>query len=98
MYPIRNLGPVSLTLPEDCESNSIEAFQESKYLTEKISMQCMWKTIYKKEWSKKTQRQYSWRQTVWLKDAAHYTWTFVTINFFAFWKVVNMKIISLNIE
>ena len=40
MYPIRNLGPVSLTLPEDCESNSIEAFQESKYLTEKISMQC----------------------------------------------------------
>ena len=40
MYPIRNLGPVSLTLPEDCESNSVEAFQESKYLTEKISMQC----------------------------------------------------------
>ena len=40
MYPIRNLGPVSLSLPKDCESNSIEAFQESKYLTEKISMQC----------------------------------------------------------
>mgnify|MGYP001187091844 FL=1 len=40
MYPIRNLGPVSLTLPEDCQSNSIEAFQESKYLTEKISLQC----------------------------------------------------------
>ncbi len=40
MYPIRNLGPVSLFLPKDCESNSIEAFQESKYLTEKISMQC----------------------------------------------------------
>ena len=36
----RNLGPVSLSLPKDCESNSIEAFQESKYLTEKISMQC----------------------------------------------------------
>ena len=40
MYPLRNLGPVSLSLPKDCESNSIEAFQESKYLTEKISMQC----------------------------------------------------------
>ncbi len=40
MYPIRNLGPVDLSLPKDCESNSVEVFQESKYLSEKISMQC----------------------------------------------------------
>ena len=40
MYPIRNLGPVNLTLPNDCQSNSLESFQESKYLSEKISLQC----------------------------------------------------------
>ena len=40
MYPIRNLGPVNLTLPKDCQSNSLESFQESKYLSEKISLQC----------------------------------------------------------
>ena len=40
MYPIRNLGPVNLTLPNDCQSNSLETFQESKYLSEKISLQC----------------------------------------------------------
>ncbi len=40
MYPIRNLGPVNLTLPNDCRSNSLETFQESKYLSEKISLQC----------------------------------------------------------
>ena len=40
MYPIRNLGPVNLTLPKDCQSNSLETFQESKYLSEKISLQC----------------------------------------------------------
>ena len=40
MYPIRNLGPVDLSLPKDCESSSVEVFQESKYLSEKISMQC----------------------------------------------------------
>ena len=40
MYPIRNLGPVNLSLPNDCQSNSLESFQESKYLSEKISLQC----------------------------------------------------------
>ena len=40
MYPIRNLGPVNLTLPNDCQSDSLETFQESKYLSEKISLQC----------------------------------------------------------
>ena len=40
MYPIRNLGPVNLTLPNDCQSNPLESFQESKYLSEKISLQC----------------------------------------------------------
>jgi len=40
MYPIRNLGPINLTLPNDCQSNSLETFQESKYLSEKISLQC----------------------------------------------------------
>ena len=40
MYPISNLGPVNLTLPNDCQSNSLESFQESKYLSEKISLQC----------------------------------------------------------
>lgn len=40
MYPIRNLGPVNLTLPKDCQSNSLESFQESKYLSEKIFLQC----------------------------------------------------------
>ena len=40
MYPIRNLGPVNLTLPNDCQSNSLESFQESNYLSEKISLQC----------------------------------------------------------
>ena len=40
MYPIRNLGPVNLTLPNDCQSNSLETFQESKYFSEKISLQC----------------------------------------------------------
>ena len=40
MYPIRNLGPGNLSLPNDCQSNSLESFQESKYLSEKISLQC----------------------------------------------------------
>ena len=40
MYPIKNLGPVNLTLPNDCQSDSLETFQESKYLSEKISLQC----------------------------------------------------------
>ena len=40
MYPVRNLGPVNLILPNDCQSNSLESFKESKYLSEKISLQC----------------------------------------------------------